>query len=525
MAVQHRKRVGLVAMGAVVLLVSACGTTVRHHAGASALDGADNQGLSAPGSTPSPDGSAPGTTTGTTGLGSTGATGAAGSAGSTGSTGALGPTGSTSVPGGTAAAGGSGGASTGSSASGAGGAVGGPAKLAPVQIGITVITDVGKFAPGATAGNEQAETDAAVKYVNAHGGLAGHVLAPVYYNFQLSDPSPYSTSMAAICSSWTQDHKVQLGMFVGAAVPNDLANCLNQHGVAYMSDGSYLHDATTYRQLPNMVSPSELDTSVAAQALLSNLFGTNAITSKDKVGVLVGDNEDAAGRAYNDVILRTLKARHISVNSYPVTFPNSTSDAANSVTQIDNAELHMATDGITRVIFLAPNCAVTFMQQADQQHYSPKYSLTSYDTPAGMIGSSGAPAGQLANTSGIGWNPTTDVGTYGSKAYDNATTKLCRTIEAPTGQDTDRLSEYATQVFCNAILSVQAAANASGAANLTGGAFISGFNALGSSFADSLTLGTRLSSSKHDGADKVRPFAYKPSCSCFRYTAPATSVS
>jgi hypothetical protein len=527
MAVRRRTHSGLVAAAAVALCLTGCGTTVRHHTG---LTGATEQGLSAPaagsagGSTP---GGAPaaGGSTGAAGS-STGSTVPLGSTGTTGGSGSTGAVGTAAAP---QAGGGSSGASTGTTgttgATAAGGSFHGKATLSAVQIGITVITDVGKFAPGATAGNEQTETEAAVRYVNAHGGLAGHVLTPVYYNFQLTDPSPYSTSMAAICSSWTQDHKVALGMFVGAAVPDDLANCLNQHGVAYMSDGGYLHDATTYRQLPNMVSPSELDTSVAAQAVMTDLFATNALTSKDKVGVLVGDNESAAGRAYSNVIARQLKAKKIPVNSYPVTFPNSTSDAANSVTQIDNAELHMATDGVTRVIFLAPNTATTFMQQADQQHYKPKYSLTSYDTPVGMIGSSGAPAAQLANTSGVGWDPSTDVGTYGSRAYDNATTKLCRTIEAPTGQDTDRLSEYATQVFCNAILSVQAAANASGAANLTGGAFISGFNALGSSFLDSLTLGTTLSASKHDGANKVRPFAYATSCSCFRYTSPAVSVS
>jgi hypothetical protein len=517
MAAQLRKSVGLIAMAGSLLCATACGTTVRHHAGDSVLNGSNDQSLAGPGST-SAGGTGAGATTGSTGIGASGAPGSAGAFGSTGS----GSSGGSSAVGGSGSTGTTG---TGASTSGAGGAVRGPAKLAPVEIGITVITDVGKFAPGATSGNEQTESDAAVNYVNAHGGLAGHRLVPIYYNFQLSDPSPYPTSMAAMCSSWTQDHKVKLGMFVGAAVPNDLAACLNQHGVAYMSDGAYLHDATTYRQLPNMVSPSELDTSVATQAVLTDLFATNALTSKDKVGVLLGDNEDAAGRAYNNVIVPALKAKNIPVNSYPVTFPNSTPDAANSVQQINNAELHMAADGVTRVIFLAPNCSAIFMQQADQQHYNPKYSLTTYDAPVGMIGSSGAPAAQLANASGVGWDPSTDVGTYGSKAFDNATTKLCRTIEAPTGQDTDRLSEYATQVFCNAILSVQAAANASGAANLNGGAFISGFSALGSSFADSLTLGTTLSASKHDGANKTRPFAYKTSCSCFSYTRPASPVS
>ncbi|MCU1586855.1 MAG: hypothetical protein JWN31_348, partial [Frankiales bacterium] len=419
MALRQKKHFGLTA-ALVLLCVTACGTTVRHHPGSSALTGIPEAGLSSPGSI-SPSGSALGGTTGTAGSGATGATSPAGSSTTGGSTGSSTGSGSTSSTSGSSATG------TGSS-TGTGGAVHGPAKLSAVQVGITVITDVGKFAAGATAGNEQAEAQAAVNYVNAHGGLAGHVLDPIYYNFQLTDPSPYPTSMAAMCSSWTQDHKVQLGMFVGASVPNDLANCLNQHGVGYMSDGSYLHDATTYRQLPNMVSPSELDTSVAAQAVLDNLFATNALTTKDKVGVLVGDNEDAAGRAYNNVIVRGLKAHNIPVRSYPVTFPNSTPDAANSVQQIDNAELHMATDGITRVIFLAPNCAVTFMQQADQQKYKPKYSLTSYDTPVGMLGSSGAPAAQLANATGVGWNPTTDVGTYGSKTFDNATTKLCRSI-------------------------------------------------------------------------------------------------
>ena len=67
----------------------------------------------------------------------------------------------------------------------------------------------------ADVGNLQTDANATIRYINKHGGLYGHVLSPVYYGIQLTSTQPYSTTMAAICSSWTQDHHVAAGIAVG----------------------------------------------------------------------------------------------------------------------------------------------------------------------------------------------------------------------------------------------------------------------------------------------------------------------
>lgn len=404
----------------------------------------------------------------------------------------------------------------------------GPAKLSPVEIGIAYSPDVGAFAKlfGATAdvGNLQTDANATINYINKHGGLFGHVLSPVYYGIQLTSTQPYSTIMAAICSSWTQDHHVAAGIAVGFNIPNDLAECLSAKHIPCLSGGNYVHDATDYRQIPYLISPYEAGTDRVMTSLLRDLFAHHWLSSKSKVGVLLATNEPAATRAYNNVIVPTLKGRVASITSYSVLFPPSTTAAVATAQTISNDELHMRANGVTHVIFLAPGAEGSFIDDAYKQHWFPKYAITSYDTPwAATLTHTKEIGAALAGSIGIGWQPTTDVGTYGNSVFTNATTKLCKSILAPTGQLTSNEHEFAGYSYCDALLSVQAAANASQSATLTGPTMLAGYNALGTSHPDAMTFEDQITAQQHNGANAYRQLAFNTTCRCYRYTGGITN--
>ncbi|HVU61280.1 MAG TPA: hypothetical protein VHD58_06450 [Mycobacteriales bacterium] len=406
----------------------------------------------------------------------------------------------------------------------------GPAKLSAVEVGIVYSGDLGAFAKlfggSDDLGNLQTDANAAIGYVNKHGGLAGHVLEPVYYSIPLTSTQPYSTTMAAICSDWTQDHHVSIGVAVGFAIPNDLAACLSSHHIPYVSGGGYLHDNNSYRNIPYLVSPYEATTTDVMSALVKTMLADHVLSSKSRVGVMLGTNETAAVDAYNDVVVPMLKGKVASVTSYGIEYPPSTQAAVAEAQTVSNDELHMRANGVTNVLFLAPGVEGSFIQDAYQQHWYPKYALTSLDSPWALAEAhTKMVLGALAGAIGVGWQPTADVGTYGSSVFENSATRLCAKIERPTGQFTNNVQEFATFQYCDAMLFVQAAANASGASNITGASLLDGYNKLGSSRADAVTFTSTLDPQHHAGASAYRPLAFDSSCRCFHYTGPVTPFS
>ncbi|HVU74446.1 MAG TPA: hypothetical protein VHE83_15880 [Mycobacteriales bacterium] len=531
----RRARAALV--GIVAVALASCGTTVRHHQVAAGIEQSPAGDLGTPGAVASGTSGPAATSTsgGPSSTGDAGATAAATGGTATGTTTTVttgtGTTtttrpgasaGATTAPKGTAA---TRAPSTAASVPSKRTSATKAASGTPVQIGFGYFSDIGaysaSFGGSADAGDEKTEIQTAVDYVNAHGGLDGHPIQPVWAAIQLTSPQPYSTEEASICSTWTQDNHVVMGIFVGAAIENTLATCLNNAGVAFMSGGGYLRDKTDYQNLPNVVAPIEVSTEVWESALLNYLLESGWLTSKDKVGVLVPFNEAAGPRTFNNVIVPTLKAKGIAVTSYEVDYASSTPGLSDEESQVSQAELHARADGVTKVLFLKGGTAGLFMKDADAQGYVPKYAVSSVDSPEGLIG---APARQLAGSVGIGWQPGFDVPTYGKTDYDsNPTRRLCKTtIEKPSGQETGELSESAAILQCDAVLALQAAVDKAHAATITGATVIQGFNELGSSYTDAFTLpSTTFGPTRHAGDATFRPLAWSTACTCYAYSGPA----
>jgi hypothetical protein len=88
--------------------------------------------------------------------------------------------------------------------------------LAPVEVGFEYATGVTEFAAAlgisADVGDGSQQARAVVEWVNAHGGLGGHKIKPVFYALDLTRTDPYSQFMDEMCSLWTEDHHVVAGV-------------------------------------------------------------------------------------------------------------------------------------------------------------------------------------------------------------------------------------------------------------------------------------------------------------------------
>lgn len=496
-------------------LLAACGSTVQARSTGSdavgsglsvgAQDPLSGGGQQVPGA-PSP-GSQSAASSGSTG-GVPSVNGGASSVGAGTSTGAGNPAGS------------SGNAST---------SVGGRGPVAPAEVGIAYFSDAATFGKALGAnydtGDQKRQADDMVAYVNSHGGLGGRRITPVYFALKLTSSTPYSESLSAACSAFTQDHHVVAAMFVTANAPNDLAKCLAAKGIPYLAGGFYLHDTRTLQEIPTLIAPYEGASDRSAAALVRELIASGALTSKSRVGVMSYEYPGAQ-RAYSEGIAPVLKAKGISSTLYTVNYPASTPDIANSASAIQGIVLHMRSDGVDTVLFLAPGGESIFMTQAENQGYRPHYGLSSIDTPVNLTQGGGTPAAQLKGATGIGWEPTGDVGTYGKPhpAGDNPTRQLCRNLMSKNGDITGNFAEFSSQQFCDAFLVLQQAAQTT-SGNVTSVTLARAVASLGTRHESSVTFSTLLTPHRRAGVAQYRALAYNDGCSCFQYSGPLKDLN
>jgi len=465
------------------------------------------------------------TTAGGDGLGTPGASGAAGSDTAASTAGGAGGTGVSGAP----AGGGTGGAAAGSSTpgpasaatSGATGAhAAGATSNKPVEIGIVIYPDVNAAAKSlggsANVGDQKAEADTAIAWVNAHGGLNGHKLVPVYFSVSLTSTQPYSQTYQEICATFTQDHHVAATIFIGNA-ENGLPACITKGHSLLLTHGHYLRTLQEYASYPTMYAPEEVSSDRVAQALVNQIVGRGILKSGDKLGVLVMDYA-GPNRALNAIVTPQLKAKGIEVVSYSVPYPKSTPDIGNSVSAVQSAELAMASRGVKAVTFFCPGCFNFFMQDAESQAYYPRYVLTSYDDLLSTV--AGKNHGRsLGNAVALSWSPVQDVSTFSHPDVEagNATYALCRKVEQKNIADDASL--YASLALCGAVQDLYAAARASGTGAVTDATLAAGLGRLGSTHAGAANFATALSGQRHDGAAAFTTMHYDSGCDCLAYDA------
>ena len=451
-----------------------------------------------------------------------------GTTGSAQQTGPAGPAGS-GVPGGAGAANGTrtgGSTTTSSQATALPSAATAPVagtRLAPIEVGILLFPDLndfaGKFGATADAGNQSLEVDTVVSWINKHGGAAGHQVVVVKHNVSLTSSDTYDQLAEQACQDFTVDHHVVAVIAPGTAVSDNFPKCLQKHGVLYLSSGLWIHDLQDWQQYPNMWSAAEPDARGVGQAMVDQVLHRPLARRGDTVGLMVME-EPGGVRTADSVVKPQLAAAGIKVVEYTVPAPASTADISNAVAVDDSAELKMASQGIKTVLFLCPGCLSFFAQNADSQHYYPTYVASTYDSPAGLTGTTYDSTMRSAVL--IGWSGDHDVGLYShpKELTDNPTRNLCHTIMGPSHQSTGDVSEFATQVVCDGFLEVKYAAELNPANPLTGPALQVGESLFGTQRPCALNFSTRIAPGHHGGVTSYRLMHWDAGTHAFAYDSP-----
>jgi hypothetical protein len=433
---------------------------------------------------------------------------------------------------------GTGGATTGTAAplaSQAATGLGVTATTINIGIGYSSDGDAANAAIGAAAftqGDEKANSKALVDEINAHGGVAGRKLVPIYHAYNLTSTQPGSAQDQAACQDWTVDHKVIAVM--SSSLTDTLVACLQQKGVLQFKAGQIVDADQAYLQrysneilLATMSQDrifSDQSTSLSRQKWYT---GWNPVSGAPgpttKVGVITYDNASFT-RSLKTVILPRLRAAgHAPADPdvIQVHKVEQQSDAAGTAAQIKGAVLKLQSDGVTHVVLGDASGLILefFGSNARTQGYYPRLGVTSGAAPYAIYQAGLVTAQQLNGMAGNGWMPTLDIPASDGNRYSNSETKRCLEIlKRRTGQ-TYTSTNAATIALgdCDSAFLFKKGMELAPA--LTPAGLLAGLQKIGSSYTSPTVGPTFLSARQHDTAVRSWDLNWIPSCSCVRYTA------
>lgn len=400
-----------------------------------------------------------------------------------------------------------------------------------VYIGVPTADDfnstMANYGANFNNGNTEGDVDAIVADINKSGGIFGRQLVAVYHNTSsasiATDPSGTAQSM---CTYFTQDQPV-IAVVNGAPQFDSLTSfhsCLEHDSVSLLSFTNTDFDNQDYSSLgPNLWTVASLSTDILIPAFLAalnqqgffrgwdTLDGTSG-PAPTKVGILEPDTPEGQHVA----ALFTAQLKEISVPVASEFFYNSSGDSGDSANEV----LQFKAAGVTHVLDLPPvESEVLFFQlAADQQHYRPRYGITSFDLPLSVQQNSQiVPPDQQIGSMGIGWQPYNDVDATrdpgalpGSSRCLNALSRGGQTFNSSQR----RAASIAVQ-FCDAIYLLQEAAVAG--KGLSASAILDGMALTGDHLGTAGTFGSDLSSQNHGVPGYYRDLQYQSGCSCFAY--------
>jgi hypothetical protein len=374
-----------------------------------------------------------------------------------------------------------------------------------------------------------------VRYVNAHGGLAGRQIKPDYYAIDGSSNNA-NTAYQTACTHFTEDAHVEAVISDGTFHPTFEA-CMAKAHLAHFDVSPYGLDPTGQRQYPNYLTPTAFGVDRYSAALVETVTASGVVSKGQKIGVLIEGCENNV-RAYNEAYAPAARRLGLQIESETTVCNNGTGDLGTETSQIQSAVLRFRSDGVTSVGFGSFNegvLAVLFSQGAEQQGWRPLYLVSSVALPERGVESQGnglsMPPAQLPQIRGMGWIPITDVGgpPPPDSAAQAAQKKLCKQMNpsqggADSAPDGGVRRDFLGHVLreCDTVLLVRrimAITKGQIGPSAVRSAYSRALAALTS--ASNLTGSYRATGARSDGVFGAAPFAYNTTCQCVRYTGPA----
>jgi hypothetical protein len=280
----------------------------------------------------------------------------------------------------------------------------------PIQIGFmaTKVGNAGQLGinVGQTYTDKEAY-EALVKEYNAHGGLAGRKIVPVYGETDTAS-NDWNTQFQAACQNLTRDHHVQAVLGYVFAWLDSFEQCLATRHVPHLYGGYQPGDVQAQKDYPSIVSVSHPTVDGSNETVLTGAVASGLLTTKTRLGVLY-DGCAHGDRAFARSTEPWLKRHGITYETFYLDCAGGAGDAGSAAASVKSAQLQFAAHGVK--VVLIPNTIemAVFMNNAESQAYRPIYINQGFGA-ALEANANIVPPAQMKNVHGFGWMPGIDVG-------------------------------------------------------------------------------------------------------------------
>ena len=339
--------------------------------------------------------------------------------------------------------------------------------------------------------DQKAQAKGVVDYINAHGGVGGRKIVPVWHAVDLAASLRGSNEGQKTCDAFTQDSTVF------AAIGDVQSECLLKAGVVEINEA--INDPSEFTQYPNyLYAPSAFDEAGAEQATALGLKASGFFDAMPanpgcnpngrKVGAIIFD---VSKSAVEPLVTSAYQQVGVTISDWGLV----ASDSSN----VQQIILQFKQDCVTHII--TPEYSPLLVAQAaEAQQYRPLWGIGSNQSP--QLLQSNLNANQLANMYGSGWSPGADMDDAHDPGPLGPDARLCTSIMRAQGLPTDRASMAIVYPICDELFVIKAVFDH--AAALTPAGFRAAYEAIGS-WDSPLTFVARLGPGHHSGADGFRP--------------------
>lgn len=402
-----------------------------------------------------------------------------------------------------------------------------------VSVGLGYFTNVAAAAAGfgisgVSFGSGDTIAKLFVADINAHGGLGGRTLTPVWHAYDSLSTQSSAAQTSAGCADYTQDHHV---LAVAGADPIDanFAACVTK--TAVLVGGGFLVGSSDLAAAPSYV---ELDLSLdrSYRALPSALERGGYFSGKTKpvLGV-IGFDDPSARRAIQQSLLPALSAAGHAVpatNIVAITHPSSVAGTAQVYSEVQAAVVKFKSQGVTHLINLDDGGLISLAlgNDEDSQKYYPRWGVL---TPTGLqtlVSSGNTKPEVAAGAVGLGWAPNEDLSLNDnpdSGRYSSPVRRHCLSVLATGGAaPSDANSRASALAQCDSLyLLKQVFDRLAGAPKVA--SFLQTLRGLGT-----LTLASLpeagYTTAHHDVVTTGWAMRFEPACTCMRYVGSSVAI-
>ena len=386
-----------------------------------------------------------------------------------------------------------------------------------IKVGISTFK-IGDFARNfgvnVDVGDNEAQANAVINYLNARGGIAGRKMIPSFFEVDFTTTGGTDGAFeAAACEQWTQDDKVFAAINLSLQ-RQQLVACLAKKDVLGVHNGVQIDEArmAPYRQwyYATMAGSGVIHDRAART---ENAFLCRRGWFKDATVGIIYFDEAPLRKVVDDVYEKEILAcggKKVVKQA-----------AGRGLTTNDSTYVaRFQQEGVTNVMFLGEGGGYpyTFMPAAENQLYRPKYSLRSDHAPAIQLAAAQVPPEQLRNAIGYGVSPMQDTDAAGDPGPTNDNDRLCLEIfKKASISVSDRGARLAAMGFCSGLLFLKQALDR--APSVTSAGVAQAVKEVGTAFQPPASFTCAFTASQHDCMSSYREFAYDFSVKAFRYTS------